>query len=156
MATPTGSTLKKPLLELSTLASKDLIGIDGKRYPLNAADRMSILEFTRLQADIRVYDELMIKFVTTGLTEQEAKDLTQVVHETLLPRAIEAPPEVRARLTDSQAIDVIQRFAGLSQTLRNLRRAPIDEAPQVTKAKATGEKPSPDSSGSTVALRKTG
>lgn len=151
MATTNGSTLKKPLLSLDTLTDRDQVAIDGTSYDLLKPEQLSLVSYNRIAPILTRFQALMeMKTLTDGESEELAQILDRVCRECL-----QAPPEVQARLTDEQRLQIVVAFAGLSQLLRRLLRA-LPETPLTTPATAsptTGAKRFRGSAASTRARR---
>lgn len=135
------------VLDFSTAPTETAhVAIDGVLYPILHPDQLSIAQIKRMEREAPELGRLMQLDELTPEQEAEIDRLLQSACATVL----EAPEDVRARLSDAQRIAVIEAFT-------QLRTA----KPQATGAmraasRSTGANTSPDSNGSTAATRRGG
>lgn len=145
MATPQVSP--RPVLEFDTLNDGLPIRIDGQLYHLRSANALSLGALKRLE---RLAPRMGALLQQADLSEAEERDVSAGLVQ-LCDLVVDAPAEVRARLTDAQRVRILEAFTQLP-------------SPRVTGAIPGrgaargngGKRPSRGSRGSTAGLRRSG
>ncbi len=123
-----------PILDLDTLIKRPIIKIDGVNYEIISPDELSVLDHHRLMEQGKRLDALLSASEMGEEDEAEIKKLLVKITDWIM---VGVPPEVRAKLTDAQRMDVGQVFTALP--LRKYLISMMQEAG----ATQIGGKPSP-------------
>lgn len=110
------------LLTLETITKpRDYLTIDGAPYNLRRHDDLSILEHAQLQRQAPRFDELM-RLSRDQMTDAQAVELGEIA-AIICGVVLEAPPEVQARLSDTQRVEVALTFTWLLLGMRPTSRS---------------------------------
>lgn len=133
-----------PVLDLNTLTERPLVAIDGLTYPLRAVEDFSILEHQTHVGQVQRFAALMN---IPALTATEETELAALL-KSYCQRVLAAPPEVHAKLSDVQRLQVVMTFVRLLGLPGRIPGALTAPAP----ATGTGATSSPASPGSTAGI----
>lgn len=139
-----------PLLDLSTLIERPVIGIDGTAFEILSPDEISIIDSHRLGVWGR-----RINVLAESLEESDEAELEQLIDRVARKVAVGVPDEVFAKLTGAHKQAIADVFTGLLLQARLGVAGAIAKAagmlPKGTNAAAaTGANLSPGSSAFTA------
>lgn len=119
-----------PILAIDTLETHQ-VAVDGALYPLRVAGQLSVLEHTRMARLSPRLDALIAK--EPVLTDDEAVELSDLLRD-VCALILGAPPEVQARLSDPQRLEVAMVFTALSRGMRPTRESQTGQSTPSTGA----------------------
>ena len=99
-----------PVLDLDTLIKRPIIIIGGVRYEILNPDELSVVDHHRLTTQGQRLDALMSDEEMDETTEQEVSQLLVEITDWIM---VGVPPEVRAKLSDAQRMDIGSVFTAL-------------------------------------------
>lgn len=137
--------MARPVLDLSTLAERPKIAIDGALYDILSPDELSVVDFQRFSTMGRRIEELG---AVARPAPEEQSELLKLIVEISDRVMIGVPPEVRSRLSVPSLIRVIEVFIRL---LPARKKRPAGAAPDQA-SPSTGASSPPASSASTAAI----
>ena len=131
------------LLELHTTTKHQTVTIDGEVYPVKSGDAISL----EVSFSLSRFQKQLAKLQDGDLADGSDEDMAALgsACRSLCDHILDAPQEVKDRLTDLQKVNILQVVF----------TEPVPTVAEPAK-KSTTSKSSPRSKGSTAALRKTG
>lgn len=138
-----------PILQFDTLLTGRPVKIDGTTYHVKHPDRLTLSEMKRYEALAPRTSALLQQTKWTKAQQAELSDLLDQVCALIL----DAPPTVRARLSEAHRIVILGVFTQLRSPVRAAIGAMLS---RTTRPPKTGAKRSRGSRASTGARRKTG
>lgn len=103
---------RSPVLSLSTLSEGLPIKIDGQTYEIRHPNMLSLGAILRFEA---LRPRILPLLEKEDLSEAEGEELSRLL-ATVTEMFLDAPPDVRGRLTDQQRVLVMQAFVQLRST----------------------------------------
>jgi hypothetical protein len=148
----------RQVLDLTTDTERPVVKIDGIPYPLRLARDLSLQDFKNLERLTMRTAELMTR--ARSLTKNESLELAARLKE-VAKIALDAPPNVLAKLSDVQRVSVFKVFTELlTPTLILAARAlTMDQAAAPAAPggrRSPGARQSPGSYAATAGLLKPG
>ncbi len=108
------TTTPTPVLNISTLVTRQHVRIDGQLYPLRTSDEFTYIVDRQLAAKFsRVGDLLQLK-KRSKRQEAEKHQLLKACCQA----ALVAPPKVHAKLSDKHRLEIVTVFSQLLQAQR--------------------------------------
>jgi len=129
------STTPVPLLDISTLVTREHVRIDGTNYPLRSADELTYLFNRTLGGKFGRVGELLQRKRRSKAQEQEKHRLLDECCRAVL----EAPPLVHKKLSDRHRMEIVAVFSLLLQARRKAAGAtPVKAAVKAAAAPRNG------------------
>lgn len=132
-----------PLLDLTTIAERQTIAIDGTKYEILSLGELSIVDTKRFREwGSRLSDLLKLD----SLDDEQSEELIDTLHTMTGRIMVGVPADVANRLTDADRIRVAEVFMRLPG-----RATPARKGTKTKAKKSIGAKRSRASNGSTAA-----
>lgn len=136
-------TPAKPLLQFDTVLAGTPIEIDGAAYAIRHPESLSLGAYKQIEREFPTLGDLLQRDTLTPEEEHTVAGLLERAVQIVL----DAPPDVRARLTVRQRVQAVEAFIDLLSTPRGATGAPRP---------STGANSSRASRASTAARPRTG
>jgi len=102
--------METPVLDLATLVERPTIAIDGCRYEILSHDELTAVDLHLFEAAGRRIEALM---GSEELPEADQEALRRLIVKTSERVMVGVPPEVAAKLSDTQRLAVLEVFTQL-------------------------------------------
>lgn len=126
MAEAKAANAVEGVLDLTTLIERPRISIDGEFHEILSPAELSVLDSQRFGAWGRRFDELMGK---KSLSSRDEKELAKLVTDLSTRIMVGVPESVREKLSEAQAMEVIEVFTGLLLRRRLKAAGAMRQAP---------------------------